>query len=321
MNKTKNKKFYYRRAIWDDAGKVTFETLIAEAHKKLPTLESRSFLLAGGNEIQGAVFDSRPEGFLIQIAYYSPGQATSTIGTDKTTHSATIDAEAAPPGKDYLHGDMFVLIKGNHVFLCPSSVRESVAEQYFYIVLNKLEMFPVGLRLSKVAKSSKVKMIKTEGVKEIQLGASLYEASLIEIDERQNKVSSLKARIAHQLQQIFADDKSLNTIKESENLSVNISIKFDGKEGRKIHKDPHFGEAGRERLLKASQKILNEVDEDGNEGFVIITNSGTKITPGEIREFESYKVEALGKSLSRTDAWTKLISFCELLKENGTLAK
>lgn len=319
----RTKKFFYRRAQWDAQGRQTLEQLLLSAHQKMLTAGDRTFPHASGNEIQGARWTHNESGLFMQIAYYTPDEPTSTIGKNKSGASATIGAELAPPGKDYLDGDVFVMVKGNHVVLCPSNVRESLADQYFFSVLSKFKQPAAGsLTLDKVAKSSKIKMIKSEGVKEIRLGASLYDASLMQMEAKSSKVAALKAVVAKQIQQIFAADDELRAIKESENLNINISIKFDGKEGRKRHKDPHFGDAGRERLEKASQKIIKEVEKgEDRDGFVIITNSGSEITSGDVRVFEIFKVAALGKSLDHQDAWAKLLGYYNQLRDNGTLAQ
>lgn len=320
--KPKTKKFYYRRAQWTGQGKLTLENVLADAHTKLLTLGDRTFILGSGNEIQGARYSHDDQGLFLQVAYYTPGQPTSTIGKNKADASATIDSELAPTGKDYLHGDLFIMIKENHVLLCPSAVRESLAKQYFTMILQKLS-HPVAehLLLDKVAQSSKVKMISDEGVKEIRLGASLYEASLIDLDTKSSKVATLKAAIADQIQQIFSQDPTLKEISESENININLSIKFDGKVGRKTNIDPHFGDAGKQRLMRTSQKIIQELESDkSGDGFVIITGRGNIITSDEVRVSEEFKVEVLGKSLDHHDAWMKLSKYYDHLRQSGSLS-
>src|SRR3569833_2823276 len=131
--KPKTKKFFYRRAKWDgQTSSPTLEQALVIAHSRLPTTATRTFQQASGNEIQGARIDHNRYGFFLQVASYTPDEPTSTIAKSRSGTSAVIGAEPAPHGKDYLDGDVFILVKGNDVLLCPSRVRETVAGQYFY---------------------------------------------------------------------------------------------------------------------------------------------------------------------------------------------
>jgi hypothetical protein len=319
----KTKTFFYRRAVWDEQGKQTLERLLIKAHQMLPTVADRSFDNGTDSKIEGAIFEADRRGVFLQIASYVPGEATSTIGKNKRGRRASIDAQAAPDGKDFMNGDIFVLVKDNHVILCASGVREPTATAYFFNVLVKAKEKMAGsLSLEKVAKMSKLQMIKREGVKEIQIGASLYEASRIELNKDTSKIDSLRARFADQVRRIFEEDPDFKEIKESENLNISLSIKFDGAEGRKVHKDPHFGDVGRLRLQKTSEAFIREANQNGDdEGFTIVTRNNNRITESEIRVSSSFQVDVLGKSLNFRDAWEKLVTYYEELKNDGVLAQ
>jgi hypothetical protein len=318
----KSKKLYYRRATWEKQGRRTLETLLNEVHETLATDGQRTFQTTGG-EIRGARVHPSDKGLLMQIAAYAPGEPTSTIAKNKGAKSSTITAEPAPQGKDYLDGEIFVLINGNHVILCPSGVRESLATNYFIHALTKVGETKIAttLDLDKVAKTSKLKMIQDEGVKEILLQSSLYEASILQLDTKTPSIGGFRVLIAQQMERIFAKDPDLHAISEFENLNISLSIRFDGKEGRKRHADPKFGTAGRARLIKASQRVLDEHDEGDSEGFVIITGANNQITADEVRVADKVNIATLGKSLNHTDAWDKLTKYYEQLKGTGVLSQ
>lgn len=316
--KAKNKKLYYRRARWNDQGKDTLEKLLKAAHDKLPTVGDRTFT-SPINELIGADFKAADKGLFLHIASYVPDQPTSIIDKDKLVNSATITAEPAPIGKDFMDGDIFVLVKDNHVILCPSGVREGVATRYFEHVLNKLDQKLVAssLELDKVSNTSKLKMIQNEGVKELQLSSSLYQASIHRLD-RQSATSKLFGSIRTQFKSVFSTDEKLKDINELENINITISLRFDGTEGRKKHKNHEFGVAGKERLKKTAEMIL---DEDYDEGFVIITGAGNTITADEVRVADSVAVKVYGKSLNCSDAWEKLAQYFSKLKDSGILSQ
>lgn len=314
----KNKKFYYRRAVWDGQGKVSLERLLVDAHRTLDTVGKRTFEVGSGAEIRGANFKDN-DGLYLQIASYVPGEATSIIDKDKTAKSSNVDAQNAPSGKDYLDGDIFVYIKGNHVILCPSGAREKVVETYIWHILRACNHKDIAktFELDKVAKASKLKMIRDEGVKEIDLDSSLYEASLLHMDKSKPKVSSIKRSVADQLAAIFGKDKELKEIKEKENLNIKITLKIDGMEARRHSKEPDFGDAGRKRLEKTAEQIISEFESDDENGFVIVTGMNNRITAEEIRVSDLFKVKTLGKSLSRQSAWFKLKEYYNRLNDDG----
>jgi hypothetical protein len=314
----KNKKFYYRRAKWDGQGKQSLEQILLEAHEVLDTVGKRTFEASSGAEIRGASFKD-DEGLYLQIASYVPGEATSIIDKSKRSKQSSITAQAAPDGKDYLDGEVFVYIKDNHVILCPSGVRETVVETYIWHILTAVKKIDIAktFELDKVAKANKLRMIKEEGVKEIDLNTSLYEASLIHMDKNNPKVGGWKKAMANQLSAVFSKDKGLKEITEKENLNVKITIKFDGAEARKHSKDPDFGKAGKKRLERTAEQVLSEFDSDEENGFVIVTGAGNRITSDEIRVSESFRIEILGKSLSKKATWTKLKEYHDKLDADG----
>ncbi len=282
-------------------------------------MAKRTFKLGSGAEIKCANYsDKKGSHLLLQLASYVPDQPTSTISKNNKTSSSSIQAEPAPNGKDYLDGDVFVLVNDNHVILCLSGVRDSVVDIYFRKILNKSKTKIETFTLDKVANISKVKMIQEQGVKELCLGASLYDASIEELDNKNLTMFGLTHSVAEQIKRIFAADPTLQTIQEKENLNIQVSIKFDGKEAMKHQKENDFGKVGKERLLKSSEQILSQNDDDG---FTIITGSGNKISSGDVSVSESFKVSTLGKSLSRTNAWEKLEAYAEKLEETGIFSQ
>jgi hypothetical protein len=72
--------------------------------------------------------------------------------------------------------------------------------------------------------------------------------------------------------------------------------------------------------MKTSEKLLLE-SEDDEGGFVIITGANNKISSGDIRVSDTFRVSTLGKSLSRADAWDKLEQYAVQLEQIGVFAK
>ncbi|MDD5272179.1 MAG: hypothetical protein PHU14_05620 [Methylovulum sp.] len=317
QNTTKKKKVYYRRAKWPDQSRETLENILKNVHAQLPTVGHRTFDTLSG-ELRGVKFKSEDKGIFLHVASYTPDQPTSAIDKDRMVPSSMVTAEPAPIGKDFLDGDIFLLIRDNHVILCPSGVRETIANKYFYHVLkSQYQDIAVNLVLDKVANVNKLKMIRIEGVKELRLAASLYDASVHRINAQAVK-SGLLYSIANDFKSIFSKDQVLRDISELENLNITLSLKFDGNEGRKKHAEPNFGAVGRERLIRTAEMILNENDDDG---FVIVTGENNTITAEEVRISDNLDIKSLGKSINCSDAWEKLVEYYDKLETDGNLSQ
>lgn len=329
-DKQKHKKIYYRRAVWGESGKsINIEKLLKDAHDLHTTVGSRTFEGNQGASIRGASFEPHKDGgFFLQIAAYTPEQPTSTIDKSRSKKHSTISAESPPEGKNYLDGEVFVFVRKNHIILCPSGSRENIVESYFYKILKKAGHTDVAetLDLNKVAKTSKINMIQNEGVKEISLGASLYEASrdYIESKEIDNNDPSIKGLIANfteDVKRVFSKDKKLNEIDEKENLNVKITIKFDGNKAKRKNNPIDYGVSGKKRLAKTSDMLIREFEEDYDEdySFKIVTGANNTITPEEIRVSDKKFIKTHGKSLDKRDAWDKLLEYYNELDTTGVL--
>ena len=319
---TKVKKFYYRRAVWEGQRKGKIEKILTKAHESLDTVGKRTFETGSGAEIRGARYSDN-KGLYLHIAAYVPGEATSIIEKSARAKQSRVTAQAAPDGKDYLDGDAFVFVKENEVIICPSGLREAVVERYIWHILKKSghEDIAHTFELDKIASASKLKMIKDQGVKEVVLNASLYEASLLQMDKKKPNISNIKRSIADNLEAIFGQDPDLKQIHQQENINVKVSLKFDGTAARRNNKVTGYGVAGRKRLEGAAVQLVSNYSDVDDDQFTIITGMGNSITPDEIRVSESYKVETLGKSLSRKSAWKLLREYYDRLKTEGVFSQ
>ncbi|KYL34523.1 hypothetical protein A2I96_15335 [Pseudoalteromonas tetraodonis] len=318
----RNKKLYYRRAQWDGKVKRTLESLIAEAHKSFPTVGERTFIKSTG-EVRCAS-DKVDKGIYLHIAGYKPGESTSTIEVDRGLSESSVYTEIPPTGKDYLDGDIFAYVTGNHVLFCTSGLREGNLRYYLQKIIGRLGHIEIeqSFSLMKVANTDKIAMIQKEGVKEIKLNVSLYEASLVHANKKANEPSGICATVANELKAIFSNDPKLSQISELENLNVGLSLSFDGASARKNTKKADFGENGKLRLLKTAEALIRDCDPDLDEDeFVIITNKQNEIRASEINITSPVKIQKHGKSVSKIGAWENLRAYYNGLKELGSLSK
>lgn len=321
---TKPRSFYYRRANWSTEQTSTLEQYLRKAFTDLPTIDKRVFKHMDGR-IQGMHYqDSHGTGgLLFQAAGYVPGQAALLVPHAKTK-AANCDSEEAnpPPLKSYQDGEVFCLVKGDHVFICISGKRESFADNFIRHMLFKSNQDHLLdlLSIEAIANVQKVKQIKQQGVKSIELNASLYEATL---DYESRKAASTNVdrnfkevvvdSILETLKAVFtdSDNPDLRDIGKKENLNAKIVFSFDGRKKSK-------GEVGMERLEVAANDLLADGDEDG---FKIVTGSGHRMTADHVRIREVFQLPSFGSSVIRVDAYEKLEEFCEKLLQSGVMAQ
>lgn len=310
MAKEKFRTLFYRRVAWLNGSSDVMQRHLSKAHDSLDSTQKRTFP-HGEGEIQGLTVETRKAGLFFHIASYTPHQPTSLVPFPSKAKSKDTSPEPPPDRHNYLEGDIFFLVSGNNIVLCPSGAHESVAISYIKHVLRKSgkEEHITRFHIDPVAKIDKVKLIKQEGVKKISLNASLYEAS-VEYMERKTTKMNLLNGVAEEVLALFSKDsnKDLQEIKEMENLSVKLEISFDSRK--------KGGDVGRERLEKTANML---VADDEDQGFSIVTGSGKRLTADEIRISDKVKLSAHGNSVFRSDAWTSLEKYLDDLDELGML--
>lgn len=310
MNKEKSRTLFYRRVAWINGASGSLEKHLSKVHDSLVTTHDRTFP-HGDGEIQGLTVEKRKNGLFFHLASYTPHQPTSLVPFPSKAKSKDTSPEPPPDKHNYLEGDIFFLVNGNHLVLCPSGARESVALSYINHALRKAGMEKLITRFSiePVAKIDKVKLLQQEGVKKVALNASLYEATMEYMERKTTKMNLLHG-VAEEVLALFAEDnnKDLQEIGEMENLSVKLEISFDSRK--------KGGTLGRERLEKTAGMLIAD-DED--QGFSIITGSGKRLTADEIRISDKVMLAPHGNSVFRSSARDALEQYLSDLKESGML--
>lgn len=310
MKKDKQRTMFYRRATWVKGHEKNLENELKAVHKSLSTTKQRTFPYNQG-EIQGLSFEEAADGISIHIASYVPQQATSLVPTPSSDQEKNTATQPPPENHNFMEGDIFVSIRGNHIVLCPSGARESVAVNYINGVLDRGGKTKIvsNLSIEPVANVDKLKIISNEGVKKLSMNASLYEATTDYAERTTTKMTWLNS-VAEEVYTLFSSEcnHDIKDISELENVSVKLEISFNSRK--------KGGTVGKEVLGKAATKVISE--EDG-EGFQIITGGGNKLSATSIRINEKAIFKSHGNSIERVDAWTSLKTYLDSLQKNGAL--
>jgi hypothetical protein len=312
MVEVKTKKIHYRRAQFSkDAPRGhTFEKSIEGAFIKRKTIKTRRVSLADGHVIDCMRFSPRTHGHFIHLAIYTPGESASIVPVLSDAASADTGVATPPKDHDFMDGDLMLLVSGNDVLVCSSATHDAKISAYFTALFSQvnLEEYEQSFSLQYVADAQKLDLVQKEGVKEIVLSATAYEAS-IEQTKRESARQKLTGAVLDELLALFQKDAKLKDLTERENISAEVVLKFDRR--RK------GGEVGAQRLARLAQEVLDE----SSEGFTIRTLNGNTISGGSLTLSKKAKIPAHGKSTQWSPTAKALDDYYIELRKNGHLEK
>ena len=311
MAKLRDKTISYRRAVWFtiDEKDRNLEKLIQSAHNKLRTISDRKFKRSDGQYVKGIWQKSEKRGGLyIHVAAETPGDLASTLLRAAEKSSSDEVGTASPPrGTEYMDGDIIFYVKNNDLCLCATGLHEAAIMAYCDELFRKAELGEEAIKyeLRKVANIDKMKLIESQGVKEIELGTTLNEASIKYMKRTTVAEGALKVLGKH-LRAVFRGDKP----DSSDNIRFGIVLKTDGR---------MEGEVLGEKRLRAAAKEL--IGSKGKEAYTIVTKSNQRIGPDEIFIRKQVGIDRHGKSVNRDKACKALREFYVELVKTGITAQ
>jgi hypothetical protein len=318
----KTRSFYYRRFHWAEVESSektesldqTLESLMRTAHANLKLSHERIFNYSAGM-LQGMDCRLNREELLIHIAYYTPDQPASLVPVPSSTVSVLNTTEEKPPaGHNFMEGDLFILIHGNDVILCPSGLHENAALHYISWMLENGTSLDVDANryiISAVTDLDKAQLISREGVKSLSFGTSLYTATLAHENRKNSNFNPIKSVQAFALA-LFGEDDTVSLAKRERlaNLSAKIVFSFDGRK--------KGGEMAGEEITSLA---LNLVQDGIDDSISIKTREGTTISHEEIRVSAQRDLPCSGNSISKLDAWQIMIDYLKELRSRGILSQ
>ena len=90
-----------------------------------------------------------------------------------------LTTEKPPPDGEWLDGDAFLYVQGNNVCMCTTDIRDQAIAAFIrHLFTNaKLSKTYTDFELMKAADISKLKLLHSQGVKELELRGTLYQAT------------------------------------------------------------------------------------------------------------------------------------------------
>ena len=318
ISEKRNRTIYYLRASYmcPDGYVIqhTLEHMVNNSWQRLPLSANRTFI-AGNNKnsvgmkhriISAPLMKGNVNCTLLSIGLYEEGAAANTIPQPSDYDAEmNVDIHDAPLHREYLDGEGFICLYGDHVILSPTdSFRHSKITDFIKNLISKAGFKDESLRLDiqQIADINTINTIKCDGVKSILINASAYLASFDYIkrmrpDYKVDGVASRFKKMAESMLDSLKDDDDPRAILDSENLNTRITITHNGK----IKSENSI--LGADRLKDAAVSL---VDTELS-GYTIITKSDKKITHDEIVLRNKVLVRAHGKSVDRDEMWNKLV--------------
>jgi hypothetical protein len=300
----------YRRAEWfiEKPETINLGMCIAEAVKNCTTAASRTIKRGDDQEIRlAAILTDKGGGHYLHLIVDTPGESASVVPKAAPAVIAfSVGVTAPPAGQDFMDGDAFVYVLKNNVCLCTTGITDA-AVRYFlanFFEVAKIRKDATSFDLIKVADVSKLALIESQGVQEIELRGTLYDATARYIHRNGQPVSLIR-EFAKQFRSVLGVPNDVNP----DAIRVSINLVADKR---------RTGLAlGEKRLQELAISAIEHLEKDDE--FVIITKEGQRISNDEIFMKSAVKIEALGKSVSRDHAWNELQIFYAELAETGAL--
>lgn len=215
-------------------------------------------------------------------------------------------------GKEYKDGECFLLLKNHHVMFCGHGISVSKATLYLSLLAKRgteKHSQPV-FDISPVSNIDKIKLLQEQGVKSISLSTNAYDLSIPE-KKTQNRFKKILAAAANEVKALVEKDESLSEQKAREDLLVGLELKLDG--------NTRACEETQEYITDIAKEYIGDSD-DGWHHFEIITRTGERIKPGNIRLQKTVRLEKTEKNISCYSAWEALAAYLVDI-ENGRLSE
>ena len=298
----------YRRALWlNPDPNITLEKYLRNASVKLATYKDR---WVGLDEQIVRVAQQKngiAGGLLLHLTAETEGESTSLVPkVAPNSIGFDLKTQPAPANAEWLDGDAFLLVVDDHFCICTTAVSDAAVKAFIWEYFKKAKL-PVGadkFDLWKVADISKIKMLRSQGVKEVEVRASMFKASATFQKRKTHAISALGIATKH-IKAILGKAADVNP----DALRICLTLKTDERERGLV--------IGEKEIENIAADVVKNAEPDDE--YVIITKTGQRITPKEMFVKTTAHIERDGKTVKRDDAWAELEKFFDDLKNVGVL--
>lgn len=309
MAEKREKTVSYRRAAWlPEVSGISLESCIRDAHAVLKTIDDRTIGFGGRLTRSVRQKNVQAGGLLLHLTTETPGESASVVPHPKPTTSELDLRVAAPPrGGEWLDGDAFLYVRGDHVCMCATDIRDGAINYFLHEFFKKAKLRKDSqlFELQKIADVSKLKFLHSQGVKELEINAVLYKATA-DYTKRKNEVVGSLGAVGKFFKSVLNKPYDVTP----DGLKVSVALRVD----RRFTKHLSVG-------YKTIEQLAANVVSHGDEkyDYSIITKTGQRISPDEIFMRAKVQIDSEGKTVDRDKAWCELVFFYDSLKQSGAL--
>ena len=281
---------------------------LRQAHDKLPEVAQRTFLL-GAQELKGCHYDHPTENeFYVHVTLTTPGESATIVPDAHGASHADLEQMAAPAQANFMDGDLWFYLNGNHLLFCSTKLPISRAKDFIYEILDRGEQPETAKKFTftQVANVDKIQMLQN-GIRSITLGAGLFPAT-VHYEQRQTVRKRLLDRISDEIRALFQGEPELENCTDAENITAELVLKFDRRE--------KGDRKGQLRLQDIAKRVVEDEESDG---FKIKTYNNDTLTAQEIVLRKTVKLEKNGKTVFHQDVWRCMNDYFNELRDKGLL--
>ncbi len=306
--KKATKTINYFRVNFQELCPHTLAYYLYRAHETLADVAHRTFPF-GGQELKGCHVKQPSENeCYAHVTLTTPGEPATIVPDAHNEHQADLQQMDAPDRGNFMDGDLWFYLKGDHMLFCSTQLPVNRARDYIREVLDRAGQPETAhvFTFTQVADVDKIQMIQN-GISSITLGAGLFPAT-VHYQQRQTVRKRLLAGIVNDIRALFEDDPELKEYTDAENITAELLLKFNRR-----HKG---GDKGQLRMQALAEKV---VEDDESEGFAIMTFNKEKLTPQNIVLRKVIKLERNGKTVHYEEVWRCMRDYFDELRSKGLL--
>lgn len=277
------KPVHYVRAVYNQGTKPkkTFEQLVRQAMNKLGKM-SETEVGMGTLGTAGVRHRETTTGEPLRISLGAgvPGEKMATMGLKVASAIDSDHSASAPINRAFKLSDAFALIDGDDLLVVTEGAfRVSTVGVYLRQLFAKAGMQPdtAAFELKKVTNQETAAILEAEGIKEMHLGTTMYQATgeLENLSAEPSVKGRFKALVGT-LRNVFAEDideKKLQQLAEHwGEVQVNTVISAKG------------GSRAADIVLDVMQSVGKDVLEEAEEGVEVVvwTKKGTPVRLNEV---------------------------------------
>ncbi|EPJ2218322.1 hypothetical protein ACTFUH_003439 [Vibrio cholerae] len=328
--KPKSRSVYYHRAqfLKTDSFSVdkTLEEMLNQAWDQLYTTPERTFYAGDEKSLVGMKRSSKiaklskgnKDCTVFSIGTYEAGASANTI-PDPNLGQVELEADTidAPEDREFLDGEGFVCVYGNHIFMSPAAnLRAGNVNGFMESMLIRggFDQAASAIEIHQIADIDKVNTIEEEGVKNIVVNASTYLSSLEYIKRVSpgTKTPTLLRKFTNMVKSqfdLFCDDDTDAVVIEKSGINTKIVVSHDSRVSGDDARQGH-------EKVKETAKLLAGTDVSG---YTIITKKGTTLTHDDLVLKRVVSVPRHGKTVHLDKMWLRLVEVLEAYERKGIL--